>query len=115
MSDEECSVAQIGRILADSTTRQILRTIREESMSAEDLSNTAETSTPTIYRRLNELRQCELLIEQTQLDPDDGHHHAQFQTDLERIIVELTDGDFRVTIDHHEAMADRFTRLIEGI
>lgn len=109
---EECSVEHIGGILADQTARRILTEARQESQSADALSEIANVSKPTIYRRLDDLRICDLILEETELHPE-GHHRDRFATDLNRIIVELNDEGFTFELDRREAMADRFTRLIE--
>jgi hypothetical protein len=74
-----------------------------------------EASKPTVYRRLDDLRQCDLLVETTRPDPSAGHHHTVYSTTLDRIVVEVEEDSLRLEIDRREDMADRFTRLVEGI
>lgn len=112
---EECDIETIGALLEDSTVRMILTKTSQEPMSANTLSDHCEASQPTVYRRLEDLRECELLVEQTHLDPDGGHHRTVYTTNLQRITVDLHDGTLELRIDRREDMADRFTRLIEGM
>ncbi|MFC4542768.1 helix-turn-helix domain-containing protein [Halosolutus amylolyticus] len=112
---EEPDVERIGTLLEDSTVRTILTETSQEPMSATTLSDRCDASQPTVYRRLEDLRECGLLVERTQLDPDGGHHRSIYSTNLERITVELEDGTLQVRIDRREDIADRFTRLIEGM
>lgn len=84
-------------------------------MPASTLSDRCDASQPTVYRRLGDLRDHELLLERTQPDPDRGHHRTVYLTNLPRITVELRDGTIAVQIDRQEDMADRFTWLIEGM
>lgn len=112
---EEPTVETIGALLEDPTVRTILTQTSQEPMSATTLSDHCDVSKPTVYRRLDDLRECGLLVEQTQLDPDGGHHRTVYSTNLERVTVELQDGSLRVQIDRREDMADRFTRLVEGM
>ena len=84
-------------------------------MSATDLEQRCDASGPTIYRRLERLREHDLVVERTRPDPDGGHHSQVYAPNLRRVTVELRDGRFEVEIDHREDMADRFTRLIEGM
>ncbi len=109
---EECSVEHLGGVLADPTARHILEASHREAVSAEELSDVADVSKPTVYRRIEDIQVCDLLREETALDPD-GHHYAEFRTDLERIIVELDEDGFAFELERREPMADRFTRLIE--
>jgi DNA-binding transcriptional ArsR family regulator len=111
----DCDVETIGEVLSNPTTRTILRATSQEPMSARALSETCEVSQPTIYRKVETLRACGLLEEDTHLDPDGGHHRTVYQTDLERLIVLLEAGEFDLRIDRRADVADRFTDLIEGI
>lgn len=113
MSNDECTIERIGNILADENARQILIHTSQEPMSADSLSTAVGASTPTIYRRLEEMRECELLVEGTQLDTEAGHHRTVYGTNLQRIIVELAESEFEFECAFREPMADRFTRLIE--
>lgn len=108
-------IEHLAAVLEDSTARKILTETSEEPMSATTLSECCDVSEPTIYRRLEELRECDLLIEQTKLDPDRGHHRTMYTTNFERLTVELREGRLDFQVDRREDPADRFTRLIEGI
>ena len=112
---EECDVETIGSLLEDPTVRTILTETSREPMSATTLSERCTASQPTVYRRLEDLRECELLVERTQPDPEGGHHRTVYTTNLRRIAVDLEDGTLHLRIERREDMADRFTRLIEGM
>lgn len=112
---EECDVETIGALLEDPTARTILTKTSNEPMSARTLSEHCDASRPTVYRRLAALQDCELLVERTQLDTDQGHHRTVYTTNLQRITVELRNGGLELRIERREDMADRFTRLIEGM
>lgn len=73
----------------------------------------ADVSEPTVYRRFEDIQVCDLLREETALDP--AGHHAEYRTELERIIVELDEEGVGLELARREAMADRFTRRIEGM
>lgn len=108
-------IERIAAVLEDRTARAILTETSEEPMSATTLSERCGVSEPTIYRRLEDLRECELLVERTKPDPDRGHHRTMYSTNFERLTVELRDGRLDLRIDRREDPADRFTRLIEGM
>lgn len=112
---EECGLEEIASLLEDETARRILALTVQEPMSARTLTERCEASEPTVYRRLEDLRRCELLLERTQVDTDGGHHHKLYTTNLERIVVDLDEDGFRFHVDRREPMADRFTRLVEGM
>ena len=112
MSDDR-PLEELAALLEDETARRILTEIYREPLSASALSERCDVSKPTVYRRLEDMRRCDLLVERTRLDTDRGHHHTVYATTLERIVVEIDDGGLEFRIDRREPMADRFTRLIE--
>lgn len=112
---EECDVEAIGALLEDPTVRTILTETSTRAMSAAALSDRCEASQPTVYRRLEDLRACDLIVEQTEVDPEEGHHRTVYATSLDRIVVELVDGELTAEIRRREDAADRFTRFVEGI
>ncbi|MEF8779146.1 MAG: helix-turn-helix domain-containing protein [Haloferacaceae archaeon] len=112
---EDCTLADVAALLADETTQAILTELSTEPMSANTLSRRCDASEPTVYRRLEELRRCDLLEEWTRPDPESGHHHTMYATNLNRVVVDLESDGFTYRVDRRENMADRFTRLIEGI
>jgi predicted transcriptional regulator len=68
----------------------------------------------TIYRRLDELREHDLVAERTEPDVEGGHHRRVYAAPPRRITIELLEGRLDCAIDRREPMADRFTRLVEG-
>ncbi|MWV41567.1 winged helix-turn-helix domain-containing protein [Natrialba sp. INN-245] len=113
MSEER--LEEVAALLEDETARRILTETYREPMSANTLSERCGASKPTVYRRLEDLRRCDLLEERTRPDPEGGHHHTVYATNLARIVVEIDDDGIEFRIDRRENMADRFTRLIEGM
>lgn len=114
MVEDVPDLETIADLLADETVREILTRTSREPMSARNLKEHCDASGPTIYRRLERLREAELLTERTQPDPDGGHHRKVYAPNLDRVVVELDDGTLSVGIEHRESMADRFTRFVEG-
>lgn len=113
---EECDIEDVAALLEDETARTILTATSVEPMSATNLSERCGVSEPTIYRRLDDLRECDLIEERTRPDPTGGHHHQVYAPRLERVTVTLVDGDLRLELDRREeTMADRFTELVEQI
>lgn len=111
---EDCDLEAVAAILDDEVARRILTETSTRPMSANELSDCCDVSTPTVYRRLEDLKRCDLVEESTRPDPD-GHHHHVYRARLDRITIDLVDGRLEVSIDREEDIADRFTRLIEDI
>jgi len=81
-------------------------------MSAAELTEACAASRATVYRRLDEMTDRGLLVEQTKPDPD-GHHRTVYAASLDRAVIDPDDGEFEVTITTRERAADRFTNFIE--
>ncbi len=113
---EECGIQEVAGLLEDPAVRTILTATSVEPMSASELSERCGVSEPTIYRRIEEMRACDLVVEQTRPDPAGGHHRQVFAPKLDRVTVTLRDGDLDIDVRREPAdMADRFTDLIEGM
>ncbi|MFD1512414.1 helix-turn-helix domain-containing protein [Halomarina rubra] len=117
---EESSLAEVLDLLSDEYARAILTETSVEPMSAKTLSERCDASLPTVYRRIEHLTDCGLLDERTQ-PRRDGNHHRVYTATLHRFSLELDDGEFTADVDRHESddgrddVADRFTRMWEGL
>lgn len=112
--DDDRDLATIAPLLADECSRCVLEATATDALSAEELAEHCEVSTPTIYRRLEALRDADLVAEQTVPD-DDGHHHAVYRATFDRAVVDLTAEGFDVQLSRRDRMADRFTRFVEDL
>jgi predicted transcriptional regulator len=112
---EDGDVREIAALLEDEYAHAILIHTSDRAMSADELSNACDASVSTIYRRIERLREHDLLAEQLQLDRE-GHHYRTYTARLQRIEIELEDGAFEMEVTYRpEDAADRFTNLFEGL
>lgn len=107
-------VAGLADVLDDACARCILVRAYTEPMSASALADRCDVSEPTVYRRLETLRELDLVVTRTVPDAD-GHHYEEFKTNLDGLSFELSGDGFDVTVERREPPADRFTRLIEEL
>lgn len=113
MTDDED--AELLSLLDDEYARAILIETSKEPMSADALTERCDASPPTVYRRIDRLDEHDLVEAEQELDPD-GHHYKTYRARLERVSVELSDGEMDVRVDRtDENAADRFTRLYEEL
>lgn len=113
MTDDED--AEVLSLLDDEYARAILIEASEEPMSVDRLTDRCDASPPTIYRRIERLEQREFVESYQELDPE-GHHYKTYQTRLERVLVEIDDGEMDLEVSRREEdPADRFTRLFEDL
>jgi hypothetical protein len=112
---EDGDVRALASLLEDEYARAILIHTSVREMSAPELSEACDASVSTIYRRIDRLQRYDLLEGRLQLDRD-GHHYNTYTARLERIVIELEDGEFDVEVTYREeTAADRFTDLFEGL
>lgn len=112
MTTDERDVAAITTLLADECARTILAETATEPMSADALSERCDVSPQTVYRRLDDLKEHDLVTEQTQLDAD-GHHRKVYSATLDQVVVDLSTDGFELQLTRRERMADQFTQFIE--
>jgi len=113
---EDCSPNEVFALLDDEYARAILTATSTQPMSAKTLSEECDASLPTVYRRADRLIECGLLAERTEV-VEDGHHYSVYEARLDRLTVELDDGELHVDVEETPAddVADRFTDMWEDI
>lgn len=99
---EDPAPEEVFALLNDETARTILKATSQQPMTASDLLEACTASRATVYRRIDDLRNLNLLAEVTQLDPD-GNHRGEFEATLDRLSVELRDGEFQFSIEQDPA------------
>jgi predicted transcriptional regulator len=103
----------LADLLGDECARTILVEAKKEPRSAAELSDCAGVSEPTVYRRLERLREYDLLTEDIQ-PVTDGKNYKLYRTELDGIELDLSENGFEITISRRERMTDRFTQFVEG-
>ncbi|MFB6242463.1 MAG: helix-turn-helix domain-containing protein [Halobaculum sp.] len=111
--DEE-DLQTLAGLLEDEYAREILRHTSVERLSAAALAQRCDTSKATAYRRIDRLREQDLLEARQELDPD-GHHYETFVAAFEELTVSLEDGEFRVTVERSTDPADQFSDLLDQL
>jgi predicted transcriptional regulator len=98
-------------LLDDEHVRSILIATSEAPRSANELSDRCGLSTSSIYRRLEELTDADLVTERTRPRPD-GHHETVYVSRLDRFELTIRDGDLSWEVDRRsDDVADQLTRL----
>jgi DNA-binding transcriptional ArsR family regulator len=114
----DCDEAELLALLDDEYARAILTATSDKPMSADTLSERCDASVSTIYRRVDRLKEHDLLEEQTEFDPD-GHHYSVYASRLEGVNVTFEDGECEVALTRRpptdEDVADRFTRMWQDL
>lgn len=111
--DEE-DLEAIAALLEDEYARSILRHTSVEPLSANDLMDRCDASKATTYRRIDRLREYDLVESYQEYDPE-GHHYEVYAATLEELTVSLDGGRFEVSVDRTEDPADRMTELFNEL
>ncbi|WP_246989340.1 ArsR/SmtB family transcription factor [Halorientalis marina] len=109
-SGGEATAGTIFQLLADEYSRRILLAADREPRTAKDLSRLCDASLTTVYRRVSTLQEHNLVDERSTVDAD-GSHHRVFETTLEELHLELSDGDIDLSVATRDELADNFTSL----
>ena len=112
MASDPPDAATLAALLADDCARAILVETKAEPCSAAQLSDRTGVSEPTVYRRLERLREHDLVAEEIRPVPD-GKNYRVYRARLDGVELDLTEDGFTVTLSRRDRMADRFTRLVE--
>ena len=107
--------AEVYSLLDDEYARQILVETYEETRSASDLSRACDASEATVYRRLERLREQDLIETVQRIDPDEGPREV-YAARLDHVGIDLTPEGFEMDLEYvEETAADRLTRLYEEL
>jgi len=71
------STGELLEILGDEYARRILALLVERPRTGRELSDATDMSRPTVYRRLETLRDSGLVRSEVEFDPN-GHHRKRF-------------------------------------
>lgn len=104
---EESTRADVLDVLGSEVNRDILALGSVRPLSAEELAEHCDVSQPTIYRRLDTLRDHGLVDAMVELD-DDGNHYHRFRTTLEEATVTVEEGRFHVDLQLEKDYAGKF-------
>lgn len=106
--------SEVFQVLADDYARRILVAADQEPMSAKDLSDACDASLTTVYRRVSMLQEHGLIDERRSIGPD-GAHRSTFETALEELHVDLSEGELTMTLETRDELADTFTSLWDAL
>lgn len=107
MGEKEWDPMNVFDLFGDELARQILVLASDRPLSVDELATHLDSSLPTVYRRVNALREYDLVTERQQIDTD-GNHYKTVETTLSRISLEIEDGGYNVDIKVRQSLVDQF-------
>ncbi len=108
---EDADLADVVALLDDEHVRSILVATSAEPLSAKELADRCDLSVSSIYRRVDDLRDLNLLEERTR-PRSDGHHETVYVSALDRFELTISDGVLDWTVDRAgDDVADELSRM----
>ncbi|SDM49036.1 Helix-turn-helix domain-containing protein [Halogranum gelatinilyticum] len=101
----EWEAGTLFELLGDELARKILALTSVERLSADAISDRCDSSQPTVYRRLDELQDYDLLEEYTEYDAD-GNHYQTYGCRLDEVAVGIEEGTFTVDVRLRRELVD---------
>ena len=108
--DDERSIEEILNTIGDQHARRVLAAISQTPKSAKDLAEEVDLSLPTVYRRIEMLKEYDLVKDRT-LVAEDGNHYKVYESNFESTVISLQDDEYKVRIYREENLPDRFSQL----
>jgi len=112
--DDDRRVEDVLDTIGDNYARQILAAISREPRPAKELAEACDISLPTVYRRLELLKEQKLVTSHTAVD-DDGNEYQRYECNFESTVISLEDDEYDVRIYRKKNLPDRFTQLWDDL
>lgn len=114
--EEDRTIEEILDTIGDENARDILAAISEDPRPAKELAEATDTSLPTVYRRIEMLKEHELINSNT-LVADDGNHYEIYESNFDSTVIRLQDdtGEYDIRIYRKENVPERFASLWEDL
>lgn len=100
--------------IGDRRARHVLASIAHEPRSAKEIAEELDLSLPTVYRRIEELEDYELVEGRTEIATD-GNHYRVFECAFDSTVISLDDGEYEVQIFREGNVPDRFADLWDDL
>lgn len=107
-------IEEILDTMGDEHARRVLIALSKNELSAKDLSDETGLSLPTIYRRIEMLKEHELVGEKT-IVAEDGNHYRVFECNFDSTLIRLSEDEFDVRIYRTENLPARFDNLWDDL
>jgi predicted transcriptional regulator len=111
---EEGDLGALAGVFEDDTARTILAETSSQPMTVNELADHLEASKPTIYRRIEQLEEHDLLTASIR-PATEGPQETVYRATFDRLVIDLEEGTYSYRLERTERMADRLTRFIEQL
>lgn len=112
--EDEQSIEDVLDTIGDRHARRILAEISAQPRSAKELAEICDLSPPTVYRRLDLLKEHDLIKDRTTV-VEDGNHYKMYECNFDSTVIKLSDNAYDVRIYRKENLPDRFADLWDDL
>jgi DNA-binding transcriptional ArsR family regulator len=109
MQDTE-AVEEILDTIGDNQARQILALLSQRPLSAKEIADVLDFSLPTVYRRLDLLKEHDLIRADT-LVGENGNHYKVFECNFDSTVISLDDAEYSIQVYREDSLPDSFSDL----
>lgn len=107
-------VEDILDTIGDPSARTVLAAISQQSRSVKELANDLDISRTTVYRRIQDLHEYDLVTAKT-LVAEDGNHYKRYECNFNSSVISLENDEYDVRIFRQENLPDRFSQLWDDL
>ena len=93
----DLTTAELLNLLGDEYTRRVYEAIAEQPRSGREAAEAANVSRPTVYRRLNKLRDAGL-VRTEMIISEKGHHRERFEAVSTTLSVSMGEDGMNVKV-----------------
>lgn len=97
-------------VLGDPKTRRILAILSVEQHSVKELAETTDMSEPTIYRRISNLEDQNLIEKKAMISPN-GVHYRTHEGRFSSAMIRLEEAQFQVSVVHDSSYGGSLATL----
>lgn len=110
MADKEWAHANLLDVFGDPIARATLVLANQQSVSVTDLADRLDVSEQTVYRRVNELVDLDLLKEHQRIGQK-GNQHKEYVTVFDEVTFAVDDDGYTVDVQVQQHLGDGFGSL----
>lgn len=101
---------EVFDLLADEYARDILKHASRKPLTVAELAEACDAHHSTIYRRIEQLQEFDLMSEQVRVDSE-GHHATEYVTQFHQLVVTLEEHDYDVDLRVKADAADKMAQM----
>lgn len=113
-AENNTPIEEILDTIGDPRARTILASISREPRPVGELAEDLGYARSTIYQRLDELEEHDLVTPENRIAPD-GNHYQVFKCNFESTVISLEGDEYDVRIFRRENLPGRFTDLWDDL